>query len=151
MRPRRESILAPSLCVIPSLLPSIELEAEVGASAPTSASVLPSPSPLKALRACPESLEGERGIKGVRVPVPIPLLKQSNPRLKPQDNQNPTPCSGGHSRLQRYTPSGRRASAASIADTSAIADSGVSSTATLALIPLSSFIKLMFRECSIGR
>ena len=44
-----------------SLLPSTELEAEVGAEAPTSASVLISPSPLKALR--------ERGIKGVRVPL----------------------------------------------------------------------------------
>ena len=39
---------------------SIELEAEVGASAPTSASVHLSPSPLKALR--------ERGTKGERVP-----------------------------------------------------------------------------------
>ena len=46
----------------PLPLPSTELEAEVGALAPTSASVLFSPSPLKALRACPESLEGERGI-----------------------------------------------------------------------------------------
>ena len=33
-------------------------------------SVYLSPSPLKALRACPESLEGERGIKGERVPLP---------------------------------------------------------------------------------
>ena len=33
------------------------------------APMLLSPSPLKALRACPESLEGERGIKGVRVPL----------------------------------------------------------------------------------
>ncbi len=40
--------------------PSIELEAEVGALAPTSASVLLSPSPSTALR--------ERGIKGERVP-----------------------------------------------------------------------------------
>ena len=46
------SVLSPS--------PSIELEAEVGALAPTSASVLLSPSPSMALR--------ERGIKGVRVP-----------------------------------------------------------------------------------
>ena len=30
-------------------------------------SVFSSPSPLQALRAYPESLEGERGIKGVRV------------------------------------------------------------------------------------
>ena len=48
--------------------PSIELEAEVGALAPTSASVLLSPSPLKALR--------ERGRKGERVP-PSPT---QNPR-----------------------------------------------------------------------
>ncbi len=48
----------------PSPIPSIELEAEVGAEAPTSASVHLSPSPLKALR--------ERGIKGVRVPFPPP-------------------------------------------------------------------------------
>ena len=51
-------------CPLP---PSIEPEADVGASAPTSASVLFSPSPLKALR--------ERGIKGVRVPSPVPLGK----------------------------------------------------------------------------
>ena len=51
----------PFFSVIPSLLPSNELEAEAGAKAPASASVLISPSPLKALR--------ERGIKGVRVPL----------------------------------------------------------------------------------
>ncbi len=50
-------------CPLPSSPPpSNELEAEVGALAPTSASVLLSPSPLKALR--------ERGIKGERVPRP---------------------------------------------------------------------------------
>ena len=50
-----------------SLLPSTELEAEVGAEAPTSASVLLSPSPLKALRACPVPRyggEGDQGGKG---------------------------------------------------------------------------------------
>ena len=41
--------------------PSTELEGDVGVSTPTSPSVLISPSPLKALR--------ERGIKGVRVPL----------------------------------------------------------------------------------
>ncbi len=46
---------------IPSLFSSTELEAGVGAKAPTPASVFLSPSPLKALR--------ERGIKGVRVPL----------------------------------------------------------------------------------
>ena len=50
-------------------LPSIELEGHGGAAASPWPSVLLSPSPLKALRACPESLEGERGIKGVRVPL----------------------------------------------------------------------------------
>ena len=40
-------------------------------------------------RACPESLEGERGIKGVR--VPSPSLKQSKPCLKSQNNQTPAP------------------------------------------------------------
>ncbi len=35
------------------------------------APILLSPSPLRALRACPESLEGERGTKGVRVPLLI--------------------------------------------------------------------------------
>ena len=44
----------------PPFPPSTELEGDVGADAPTSPSVLISPSPLKALR--------ERGIKGVRVP-----------------------------------------------------------------------------------
>ena len=48
--------------VILSLLPSTELEAEAGAEAPASASILLSPSSLKALR--------ERGIKGVRVLLP---------------------------------------------------------------------------------
>ena len=51
-------------CPLPSSPPSSnELEAEVGALAPTSASVLLSPSPLKALR--------ERGTKGERVPRPM--------------------------------------------------------------------------------
>ena len=54
-------IPTPFLSVIPSLLPSTELEAEAGALAPASASVLISPSTLKALR--------ERGIQGVRVPL----------------------------------------------------------------------------------
>ena len=47
-----------------SLLPSTELEAEVGAEAPTSASVLLSPSPLKALRACPVPRYGGEGDQG---------------------------------------------------------------------------------------
>ena len=51
--------LAPSPLFPPSS--STELEAEVGAEAPTSASVLLSPSPLQALK--------ERGIKGERVPL----------------------------------------------------------------------------------
>ena len=51
----------PPYAVLPSHIPSIELEAEVGAGAPTSTSVLLSPSPLRALR--------ERGTKGVRVPL----------------------------------------------------------------------------------
>ena len=61
--PREESRICPLTPFIssPFPLPSTELEAEVGAKAPTSASVLLSPSPLKALR--------ERGIKGVRVPL----------------------------------------------------------------------------------
>ena len=62
--------------VIPALLPSIELEAEVGAEAPTSASVLLSPSPLKALR--------ERGIKGERVPLwgrGYPLRHAKSPEI----------------------------------------------------------------------
>ena len=66
--------------VIPALLPSIELEGEVGAEAPTSPSVLLSPSPLKALRACPESLEGERGTKGERVPL-RPLRHEKSPEI----------------------------------------------------------------------
>ena len=59
--------------------PSIELEAEVGAGAPTSASVLLSPSPLKALR--------ERGTKGVRVPF--------RPRaiIAPPERRPPCPTS----------------------------------------------------------
>ncbi len=67
--------------VAPSPLPSTELEAEVGAKAPTSASVLLSPYPLMTLR--------EIGIKGVRV---FPQsLKQSKSCLKSQNNQKPTP------------------------------------------------------------
>ena len=60
-RPGPSITSTPFFSVIPSLLPSNELEAEAGAFAPASASVLLSPSPLKALR--------ERGIKGVRVPL----------------------------------------------------------------------------------
>ena len=71
----------PAVLPIPGPLPSTELEAEVGAEAPTSASVLLSPSPLQALR--------ERGIKGVR--VPSPSLKQSKSCLKTQNNQTPAP------------------------------------------------------------
>ncbi len=59
----------PSLTFIPSPPPGTELEAEVGAEAPTSASVLLSPSPLGPIR--------ERGSKGVR--VPSPSAKQSRP------------------------------------------------------------------------
>ena len=38
-------------------------------SARTCAPALLSPSTLKTLRACPESLEGEKGTEGVRVPL----------------------------------------------------------------------------------
>ncbi len=58
----------PAVHPIPGPLPSTELEAEVGAEAPTSASVLLSPSPSMALR--------ERGIKGVRVPFPSPAPRE---------------------------------------------------------------------------
>ena len=56
------------------------------------ASVFVSPSPSMALR--------ERGIKGVRVP-PSPFLKQSNPCLKSQNNQNPAPlpCPQRHTKF----------------------------------------------------
>ena len=76
------SFSSSSSYAIPSLIPSTELEAEVGAFPPTSASVLLSPSPLKALRACPESLEGEREIKGVRLPRGVggvPRIERKSP------------------------------------------------------------------------
>ena len=49
--------------------PSTKLEGSACALAQALPSVFSSPSPLQALRACPESLEGERGIKRVRVPL----------------------------------------------------------------------------------
>ena len=71
----------PPYAVLPSPLPSIELEAEVGALAPTSASVLLSPSPLMALR--------ERGTKGVS--VPFLLLRLRRPSLSsPTPVKNPS-------------------------------------------------------------
>ena len=59
--------------------PSTKLERGTCARAQVPLSVYSSPSPLMALR--------ERGIKGVR--VPSHFLKQSNPCLKSQNNQNP--------------------------------------------------------------
>ncbi len=92
-----------------SLPPNIELEAEVGAEAPTSASVLLSPSPLKTLslprtpirgervprpraesaypehgrRACPESLEGaeRRLLKHSQTAINVPST--SSPSFSP--------------------------------------------------------------------
>ena len=57
-----------------SLLSSTELEAGVGTVAPTSASVLLSPSPLKALRACPVPRyggEGDQGGEGFPLAQPL--------------------------------------------------------------------------------
>ena len=62
-------------------LPSTKLGAGNCTKVQLPALVFVSPSPLKTLR--------ERGIKGVR--VPLPFLKQSKPCLKPQNNQKPTP------------------------------------------------------------
>ena len=61
------------------LLPGTELGASACAEAHALAPILLSPFPLKALRACPESLEGERGTKGVRVPFPAGKGISKNP------------------------------------------------------------------------
>ncbi len=66
-----------------------KLGASACARAQALAPVFPSLSPLKALRACPESLEGESRIKRVR--VPLSFLKQSKACLKPENNQKPAP------------------------------------------------------------
>ena len=70
---------SPRSGIYPSLPTSTKLEGAVGAGAPTAPSVLLSPSPLKTLRACPESLEAlrERGIKGERVPSPPPATTRN--------------------------------------------------------------------------
>ncbi len=57
-------------------LPSTKLGAGNCTKVQLPAPVFVSPSPLKALRACPESFQGERGTKGVRVPSPHPATRE---------------------------------------------------------------------------